>query len=161
MYSFLDLLSFNRSSSHSFMSWTMPSHLFNSTCFITPNEKHAVTLPLLYLSFFTVISGVGDSGLRCLGFLPEIFENISGSFSMLVIWQNMTWCEEQMLRDRPLFFDWSWAVGCSVCREGHCSWSTVPIIPSADTVTWVAEVVMTSPRGGNKVWAGGEGHKQT
>lgn len=153
MYSFLDSLSFNRGSSPSFMSWTMLSHLFNSTCFIMPTEKHAITSPLLYLSFFTVISGVGDSGLRCLGFLPEIFENTSGSFSILVIWQKMTRCERSRCWDWPLFFDWSCAAGCSVCREGH--WSTVPIIPSADTVTWVAEVVMTSPRGGNKVWAGG------
>lgn len=38
--------------------------------FIGNGVLFCLTIPLLYLSFFTVISGVGDSALRCRGFLP-------------------------------------------------------------------------------------------
>lgn len=70
----------------------------------------------------------------------------------------MVW--DQLIRSHwPLFLDCSCAVGFFECNEGHWGWSTAPTIPSADTVTWVTGVVMTSPSDGRKVWAAG-GQKQ-
>lgn len=37
-----------------------------------------INVPLLYLSFFTMMSGVGDSALLCRGFLPAWLKNEIG-----------------------------------------------------------------------------------